>query len=206
MLKAVATTLCIGGAVMICYVGTRYAAGALRADAVRQQWTEQQARAAVAEARTSARSARGAALDRLAVGAPMARIRIPRIRLDEIVVEGVGDDELNASPGHLPGSAIPGVPGNAVISAHRDRHFSRLDELQLGDTIRTETNQLSEDWVIVSRRIVARDTPALFKASEPLLTLTTCWPVRYFGDAPDRLILSAKPLGAEARSRSVRRS
>lgn len=129
-----------------------------------------------------------------AVGAPVARLTIPRIRLDEIVVEGVGDDELNAGPGHLPGSALPGMRGNAVISAHRDRHFSHLDELQFGDTIRTETGQSSGAWVIVGRRVVGRDTPALFQSKEPMLTLTTCWPVRYFGSAPDRLILTAKPV------------
>src|SRR2546423_11599774 len=74
------------------------------------------------------------------------------------------------------------------------RHFSRLDELQLGDTIRTETGHSSGMWVVVGRRVIGRDTPALFQSKEPLLTLTTCWPVRYFGSAPDRLILSAKPI------------
>src|SRR5205085_5334510 len=84
--------------------------------------------------------------------------------------------------------------GNAVISAHRDRHFSRLDQLQLGDTIRTETSQSYGAWVIVGRRVVGRDTPALFESADATLTLTTCWPVRYFGSAPDRLILTAKPV------------
>jgi sortase A len=102
----------------------------------------------------------------------------------------------------LPGSVLPGMRGNAVISAHRDRHFSRLDELQLGDTIRTETGHSRGSWVIVGRRIVGRTTPALFVANEPLLTLTTCWPVRYFGSAPDRLILSAKPIETVASARS----
>jgi sortase A len=205
-LRALAVTLCLGGALVLGYVGIRYASGAFRADAVRRQWEAQQARATVARARATAGAETMSAVERIAAGAPVARLRIPRIRLDEIVVEGVGDDELNASPGHLPGSALPGMNGNAVISAHRDRHFSRLDELQLGDTIRTETSQSSNAWVIVARRVVGRDTPALFRANEPLLTLTTCWPVRYFGDAPDRLILNAKPLESASRSRPVRTS
>ena len=201
--RAVATALCSGGAFILGYAGLQYGAGSLRADAVRRQWDEQQARAAVSRARAAAGSESMEALAHVAVGAPIARLRIPRIRLDEIVVEGVGDDELNAGPGHLPGSVLPGAKGNAVISAHRDRHFNRLDELQLGDTIRTETGQSSNSWVIVGRRIVGRETPALFAAKEPLLTLTTCWPVRYFGDAPDRLILSAKPVANASRPRSV---
>ena len=200
-----AASLCVVGATLVALAGGRYAMGAYRADVARRLWDERQAQALVAQARDRATIA--ASFQRVATGAPVARLRIPRIRLDEIVIEGVGDDELDAGPGHLPGSALPGMTGNAVISAHRDRHFSRLDELQLGDTIRTETTQSRGAWVIVSRRVVGRETPALFQSKEPLLTLTTCWPVRYFGSAPDRLILSAKPIagtwadGARARMR-----
>ena len=188
--------LCIAGAVLVGRAGLQYAKGAYRADMARQQWEAQQAQNAVATARERAANSVAFASRRVALGSPVARLSIPRIRLDEIVVEGVGDDELNAGPGHLPGSVLPGMPGNAVISAHRDRHFSRLDALQLGDTIRTETGQSSGVWVIVGRRIIDKDAPALFQSAEPMLTLTTCWPVRYFGSAPDRLILTAKPVSA----------
>jgi sortase A len=180
------------------HAGLQYARGAYRADLARQQWEAQQARNAVATARERVANSVGFASRSVTLGAPVARLSIPRIQLDEIVVEGVGDDELNAGPGHLPGSALPGMSGNAVISAHRDRHFSHLDALQLGDTIHTETGQSSGIWVIVGRRIIDRNAPALFQSKEPLLTLTTCWPVRYFGSAPDRLILTAKPVSGAA--------
>lgn len=196
--RFVGATLCIAGAVLVVHAGVQYATGAYQADLARQQLEAQQARSAVAAARERVVNSVTFASRSVAVGAPVARLLIPRIRVDEIVIEGVGDDQLNAGPGHLPGSALPGMPGNAVISAHRDRHFSRLDALQLGDTIHTETGQSSRVWVIVGRRIIDRNAPALFQSSEPLLTLTTCWPVRYFGSAPDRLILTAKPVGASA--------
>ena len=200
--RALGTTLCVAGLLIVGFVVVRYADGALRSDMSRRQWAEQQARAAVDASRQRATASTSATVSHVVVGEPVARLQIPRIHLDEIVVEGVGDDELNAGPGHLPGSVLPGMKGNAVISAHRDRHFSRLDELQLGDTIRTETGHSNGSWVIVGRRIVGRETPALFVANEPLLTLTTCWPVRYFGSAPDRLILSAKPIANVASERS----
>lgn len=194
--------LCIVGAGLVGHAGLQYVKGAYQADLARQEWEAQQARSTVAAARERVANSVTFASRSVAMGAPVARLRIPRIRLDEIVLEGVGDDQLNAGPGHLPGSPLPGMPGNAVISAHRDRHFSHLDALQLGDTIKTETGQSSGVWVIVGRRIVGRDTPALFQSSEPLLTLTTCWPVRYFGSAPDRLILTARPVtGAAVSSR-----
>jgi sortase A len=128
-------------------------------------------------------------------GAPIARLVIPRLSLDEIVVEGVSDWALNVGPGHFPGTPYPGEPGNAVISAHRDRHFRHLDQLAIGDTIRTETTHSTTTWVIIGRKVVEKDAPALFRSSTARLTLTTCWPVIYLGSAPDRLILTAEPVG-----------
>jgi sortase A len=125
-------------------------------------------------------------------GAPVARLVIPSIDMDEIVMEGVGPVELNGGPGHFPGSVLPGGAGNSILSAHRDRHFRRVGELSVGSTIRTETRAGSVEWVVMERRVVSKDTPALFEESEATLTLTTCWPIRYFGPAPDRLLIIAK--------------
>jgi sortase A len=125
-------------------------------------------------------------------GSAVARLLIPAIELDEIVMEGVGPVELNGGPGHFPGSVLPGDTGNSIISAHRDRHFRRMGEIVVGSRIRTETRAGATDWVVAERRVVSRDTPALFEESEATLTLTTCWPLRYFGPAPDRLLIVAK--------------
>ena len=135
-------------------------------------------------------------------GLPVARLVIPAIALDEIVVEGVGDAELNAGPGHLPLSVVPGERGNAVISAHRDRHFSRLGALALGDTITTETLRGMQQWVVISRQVVHRDRRVLTDRGRTELTLTTCWPIRYFGSAPDRLIVAAVPIASPSLSRA----
>ena len=125
-------------------------------------------------------------------GSAVARLLVPSIDLDEIVMEGVGPVELNGGPGHFPGSVLPGDSGNSILSAHRDRHFRRVGELAVGSRIRTETREQTVEWVVTERRVVAKDTPALFEESEATLTLTTCWPIRYFGPAPDRLLIIAK--------------
>ena len=120
---------------------------------------------------------------------------IPRIALDEVILEGVEATVLNAAPGHMPGTPLPGVTGNSVISAHRDRHFHRLGELALGDTVQTVTRQGRRSWRITERRIVGAGRPALYDTPTATLTLTTCWPIRYIGPAPDRLLLVAEPVG-----------
>jgi sortase A len=128
-----------------------------------------------------------------AIGSPVARLVIPKIGLDDIVLEGVSDDALNGGPGHLPGSASPGTAGNSVISAHRDRHFRKLGQLSLGDTVTTYTTGGPTTWRIVDRKVVNRGAPALHAETSPVLTLTTCWPIGYLGGAPERLIIRAVP-------------
>jgi len=188
--------LFVSGGLMLSFVAGRYAVGIARADQARQTWEEAQARGAVAHARAVAlrHIPQSAPID----GAPIGRIAIPRIDLDEIVLEGIEAEDLNAGPGHLPGSALPGDRGNSIISAHRDRHFNHFDALKVGDTVVTESRIGQRSWVIVSQRIVDKDAPALFRTSDATLTLTTCWPIRYVGSAPSRLIITAKPVGRGA--------
>ena len=195
MRRAAGRALFAAGVLLLFVVAATYALGATHSDAARREWNDEAARRDVASARAA--TAHGA-LAPIAIGAPVARLVIPRLDLDEIVLEGVGVAELNAGPGHLPGSAQPGAAGNAIISAHRDRHFRRFDALRIGDTVRTETADGTQAWVIVERRIVDREAPALFRTREPTLTLTTCWPIRLAGPAPERLIVTAKPIPRQA--------
>lgn len=187
---------CIGGAT-VAFAGSRYAMGAWEQQEARRAWEEAEARAVVALARRQAVTGITNAV-MVSPGAPVARLIIPRLGLDEIVLEGVNGSALNAGPGHLPGSAFPGERGNAVISAHRDRHFARLGAIQVGDTIKTESGAHSDAWVVISKRVIHADAPALFRTDDATLTLTTCWPIRYLGTAPERLIVTAKPVSRQS--------
>src|SRR3954468_22106508 len=161
--------------------------------AAREAWDESEARAVVALARHTA-SVGIEPMVPIMSGAPVARLLIPRLGMDEIVLEGVDPDVLNAGPGHLPGSAFPGESGNAVISAHRDRHFARLADVRVGDTLSTESGTHRDRWVVISKRVIDADAPAIFRTQRATLTLTPCWPIRYVGTAPERLIVTARPL------------
>lgn len=188
--RRVGAALLVVGVALLAYAGTAWASGALERDRARAAWDAALARRAVLAVHAAvAPQAHGAA-----AGVPVARLVIPAIELDEVVLEGVGSRELAAGPGHVPGSALPGERGNAVISAHRDRHFHALDEVAVGDTVLTETLAGRQRWVVTARQVVHRRAPALFATTEPTLTITTCYPVRWLGPAPDRLLLTAKPL------------
>ena len=171
--------------------------GAVARDRSRAEWAKVM--------KTSAMSAIASlGLTRVSSGAPVVRIIIPAIRLDEVVVEGLSDKDLWAGPGHMPGTVFPGQKGNSVISAHRDRHFHRLDDLRVGDVIETQTPMLSVRWRITQRRVVGEEVRAIFESDGPMLTLTTCWPTRYIGPAPDRLLLTAEPVSMKERETGPR--
>jgi sortase A len=165
-------------------------------------WVQREARVAWLTAQDATRAERrseslamSASVKDLTEGTPVARLVMPSLGEDDIVLEGVGTYDLNGGPGHLPGSPLPGEAGNAIISAHRDRHFRHLDRLQVGDTVLTYVNGEESVWRVVARRVVPAAAPALFATDDATLTLTTCWPVRALGPAPDRLIVSATRIG-----------
>lgn len=188
MRRKVGGLLLVGGTGVLLLAGAQYARGAMARDSARAQW-------AALEARQAANASLGdAPAGPIAPGTPVARLVIPGIELDEVIVEGVGSMELNASPGHLPDTPLPGAVGNAVISAHRDLHFRRLGRLGVGDTLTTATQYHRVTWRITERRVVHEDAAALFQTPGRTLTLTTCWPIRAIGPAPERLLLTAVPV------------
>jgi sortase A len=185
------------GALLLAYTGTSYARGAIARAGARAEWAAIEARRARLDGISRLDHGDAAATT---TGAPVGRLVVRSIGMDEVVVEGVDDETLNAGPGHLPGSVLPGEAGNAVISAHRDRHFRPLGRIAVGDTIDVETLRGRSRWIVVSRRVVRAGVPALFETETPTLTLTTCWPVRYLGSAPDRLLVQAVELTEGAKS------
>lgn len=185
--------LVLAGAALLLSGAADWAQGASARQAARDAWEQRETALAIAAARSAVELA---APGPRAAGAPVARVRIPRLGLDEIVIEGVEERDLRAGPGHLPQTPLPGEPGNAAISAHRDRHFAPLADLRVGDTIVTDTGLHEVSWVVTRLRVIDEDAPAIFPTTDATLTLTTCWPIRWFGAAPERLIVTAKPGGS----------
>jgi len=77
-------------------------------------------------------------------GDALARLEIPAIDVDKVVVRGVAVSDLRKGPGHYSQSALPGNAGNSAIAGHRTTWgspFNRIDELTPGDEIVVTTIQ-----------------------------------------------------------------
>ena len=136
-------------------------------------------------------------------GKAVARIIIPAIKMDEIVVEGTDVDALRKGPGHYSWTPLPGQPGNASIAGHRTTYgapFANIGNLRPNDRITVQTAQgefiyevLSQDLPTKGYLIVSPDRVDLLRdKGNNLLTLTSCHP--RFSNR-QRIVVQARLLG-----------
>ncbi len=155
--------------------------------AVYVRYTDNFTRSAQAELRKLWKSAPLDVADttaaRIAAGAPVARLIVPRLGLDSIVVELADMDDrenLNRGPGHVPGTAYPGTEGNVFIAGHRTTYgapFGRIDELKDGDEVVLVTADGRHVYTVYDQRIVEPDDMSVLEQEgEPRVTLMACHP------------------------------
>ena len=68
-------------------------------------------------------------------GSAVARLQVPAIGIDQIVVMGTAPADLAKGPGHYVGTAMPGQAGNVAIAGHRTTNgapFNRLGQIDQG--------------------------------------------------------------------------
>jgi sortase A len=127
-------------------------------------------------------------------GDAVASIQIPKMGLNDIVVNGIGTEDLRKGPGHYPATPLPGQVGNSAIAGHRTTYgapFGNLDQLSSGDVIRLRTLQGSFTYRVYRQLIVDPSDVAVLDADPArpaTLTLTTCNP-KY--SAAQRLVVKA---------------
>ena len=127
---------------------------------------------------------------------PVARLRFPAGDVDQIVLAGASGRVLAFGPGHVTGSAAPGVPGNVVISAHRDTHFRWLRDLQPGARLVLEAARGGQRHyrVVATALHHERDSFLLDPDAGDRLTLITCYPFDAVDPGtPQRFVVIAVP-------------
>ncbi len=132
----------------------------------------------------------------VAEGDAIGVMRIPRLDLKTVVVQGQSPKILRRAVGHLLETALPGEPGNVALAGHRDGFFRPLRNIQPGDAITIDTPDGEFDYEVVSTEVVLPDDlDVLRPTDENSLTLVTCYPFYYIGAAPKRFIVRARQVG-----------
>jgi sortase A len=123
----------------------------------------------------------------------IGRMEIPRLGLSVAIFEGTNKSTLRHAAGHIPGTALPGLPGNFGVAAHRDTLFRPLRQIQLHDRITLTTMRGEYYYGVVSTRVVNPYNVEVLDASDDeILTLITCYPFDFVGSAPSRFVVRAE--------------
>lgn len=142
---------------------------------------------------------------KIADGAPLTRLEIPKLGVSTVVVEGTNATALAAGAGHYRDTPLPGEAGNVSIAGHRTmngRPFSRLDELRPGDAVILVTPFAKYTYQLVGS-FDGHPNPwvtgpnaweVVAATKDATLTLTTCHPK---GSASQRLIARGKLVKSE---------
>jgi sortase A len=128
-------------------------------------------------------------------GDAFARLEVPRLGLDAVVVNGTSSGDLRRGPGRHLETSMPGEGRLVYIAGHRTTYgapFSDIDKLRRGDAIRLELPYASMEYRVTGHRIVDdNDRSVLDTRGREELVLQACHP-RFF--ANERYLVYARPV------------
>lgn len=126
------------------------------------------------------------------IGEEIGVLIIPGINAELPIFHGTDEDELAKGVGHFADSVLPGEADNAVLSGHRDTIFRELGEVGKNDLLIVKTSAGEFTYKVRKVRIVdADDRTVIVPKPRATLTVTTCYPFNFIGDAPERYVLVA---------------
>jgi sortase A len=134
-------------------------------------------------------------------GDAIARIRIPRLDLNLVVVNGTSVSDLRRGPGRHLETYMPGEHELVYIAGHRTTYgapFGDINELQPGDAITLELPYATIVYRVTRHRIVDdNDISVLESPHHEQLVLQACHP-RFF--ASQRYLVYATPASVKQRT------
>jgi sortase A len=137
-------------------------------------------------------------------GDAIGRIKIKRIGIIFVVVEGTKPEDLRKGPGHYADTPFPGIRGTVAMAGHRTTYlapFRKLDKMRRGDLITVEMPYARFTYRTELRRIVDPSAYAYVTARKRYdrLALTACHPLY---SAAQRIVVFARLVDVQARGRA----
>jgi sortase A len=133
--------------------------------------------------------------DHFKTGDTIGILYIPKLDREVPIVEGVDEEELAQGVGHYTGTGFPGENKQILLSGHRDTVFREFDKLEDGDEFHVKMEHGTFVYTIQDHKIVSADDTTVIDPDrkDEVLTVSTCYPFSYIGDAPDRYVIYAYP-------------
>jgi sortase A len=140
----------------------------------------------------------------LSTGDPVGRIKIGRVGLDMVVVQGTDHDSLERGPGHYAGSALPGEGRLIYVAGHRTTYlapFAYINDIRVGDVVTMEVPYGTFTYRVTRHYVVAENAVGVLQDhGRELLRLQACHP-RFFAShryLVDARLVAVTPRGVAA--------
>jgi len=122
-------------------------------------------------------------------------LEIPKLETKLPIIEGTDEEMLAKGVGHYAGSVFPSDGEQILLSGHRDTVFRQFGKLEVGDRLIVKLPYGTFEYEIREIEIVDEDnTTVIGPKGEEVLTVSTCYPFRYIGHAPQRYVVYAYPV------------
>jgi sortase A len=123
-------------------------------------------------------------------GPLLGKLSIPAVQLEVPLYGDTSELHLNRGVGLIERTATPGTGGNIGIAGHRDGFFRVLKNVRAGEEIEIRTSFALYRYRISELHVVdASDARLLSPTGEPSVTLVTCFPFYFVGNAPQRFVV-----------------
>ncbi len=133
-------------------------------------------------------------------GQAIGRLRVPRLGLNMVVVDGTDHDSLMKGPGRDRRTYMPGEGQLIYIAGHRTTYlapFAHIERMKAGDPIRLELPYGTFHYRVIRHRVVdANDLAVLHSHGREIVELQACHP-RFF--ASHRYIVYARLMQIDPR-------
>ena len=124
------------------------------------------------------------------IGDRFGTITIPSVEIEVGVFQGDSEQQFKKGAGHYAGSYYPGQDGNILIAAHRTNYFRNFEYLTVGDLVYVETTYGNFTYKIRELLIIDGDDNTIADdTTDEQLTMYTCYPFVYIGNAPQRFVV-----------------
>ena len=137
---------------------------------------------------------------RLDGGDAAGRLRIPKIGVNYVVLDGTSSAYLRKGPGFFPETPFPGSGGTTAIAGHRTTYgapFNDIDDLERGDAIVVEMPYARFEYRVQQTRIVDPDAFWVTnRVGYERLVLSACHPLY---SAAHRIVVFARQVRVEPR-------
>ncbi|WP_257351056.1 class D sortase [Pseudalkalibacillus decolorationis] len=128
-------------------------------------------------------------------GEEVGELNIPAIEKEYPIYWGTDDETLTSGVGMYDSkwTTQPNQSGHVFLAGHRDTVFEEMGELKIGDLVSVEFK--GKAYIYQVRKIFVThkdDRTVIVEKERPLLTLSTCYPFQFLGDALYRYIIQSE--------------